>query len=85
MNINPLLCRNVEYMGVIKFRFQYFAIFILMIQDILFRIKQGKDLTQWQDLYQTKEALGVTISNLVHRLRDLGSISIPDLIPIKFI
>ena len=56
-----------------------------MIQDILLKIKQGKDLTQWQDLYQTKEALGVTISNLVHRLRYLGSISIPDLIPIKFI
>ena len=72
-------------MDVIKLQSQYFAIFILMIQDILLKIKQGKDLTQWQDLYQTKEALGVTISNLVHRLRDLGSISIPDLIPIKFI
>lgn len=56
-----------------------------MIQYILLKIKQGKDLTQWQDLYQTKEALGVTISNLVHRLRDLGSISIPDLIRLKFI
>ena len=85
MNSDPLLCRNVEYRGVIKFQSQYFAIFILMIQDILLKIKQGKDLTQWQNLYQTKEALGVTISNLVHRLRDLGSISIPDLIPIKFI
>ncbi|PSM46609.1 Zn peptidase, partial [Chroococcidiopsis sp. CCALA 051] len=35
------------------------------------------DLTKWKHLYAMKDELGVTISNLTHRLQELGLIYIP--------
>jgi hypothetical protein len=43
-----------------------------MPQHVLTELKQDKDLTKWQHLYQMAEELGVTISNLMTRLQDLG-------------
>ena len=43
-----------------------------MPQHILTELKQHKDLSRWQDLYQMAGELGVTISNLTTRLQDLG-------------
>ena len=43
-----------------------------MPQHILIELSKDKDLTKWQHLYQMKDELGITISNLLHRLQDLG-------------
>jgi hypothetical protein len=42
----------------------------------LLELQQGQDLTQWRHLYKLADEFGVTISNLVNRLRDLGWIYI---------
>lgn len=56
---------------------QYFAGCLLMPRYILEEKRQGRDLTRWSHLYAMRDELGVTISNLVHRLQDLGWIHIP--------
>ena len=43
-----------------------------MPQYILVQLSQGKNLTKWSHLYSLADELGVTISNLIHRLQDLG-------------
>ena len=48
-----------------------------MPRHVLEQKIRGKDLTKWSHLYQLKDELGVTISNLTHRLQDLGWIFIP--------
>ncbi|PSF32100.1 Zn peptidase [Aphanothece hegewaldii CCALA 016] len=56
---------------------QYFAGCLLMPRYILEEKCQGRDLTIWPHLYAMRDELGVTISNLVNRLQDLGWIHIP--------
>lgn len=72
-------CRFAEGQGIesIEWQAQYFASCLLMPRQIVQEKIQGKDLMKWSHLYQLKDELGVTISNLTHRLQDLGLISIP--------
>ncbi|MBE9117726.1 ImmA/IrrE family metallo-endopeptidase [Lusitaniella coriacea LEGE 07157] len=76
MPVEPLLCRNIENLQGIEWQAQYFASCLLMPRYILQEMQQHKDLTQWRNLYDIAEQLGVTISNLVHRLKDLNWIEI---------
>lgn len=75
VRVKPFLCRSSN-LARIEWQAQYFAGCLLMPQHILTVLKQGKDLTKWQHLYQMTEELGVTISNLTTRLQDLGWISL---------
>ena len=72
----PLVCRNANHAAGIEWQAQYFAGCLLMPQYILVQLRQGKDLTKWSHLYSLAAELGVTISNLIHRLQDLGWIYI---------
>ena len=72
VSVEPLLCRSADDIDGIEWQAQYFAGCLLMPQHILTELRQDKDLTKWQHLYQMKDELGVTISNLLHRLQDLG-------------
>lgn len=74
LNIEPLLCRTVNDINGIEWQAQYFAGCLLMPQYILAQMIRDKQLNKWQHLYQIAAELGVTISNLVHRLQDLGYI-----------
>ena len=76
VKVKPFLCRNGDSLARIEWQAQYFAGCLLMPQHILTELKQGKDLSKWQHLYQMAEQLGVTISNLTIRLQDLGWISL---------
>ena len=69
--VKPFFCRSSN-LARIEWQAQYFAGCLLMPQHILKELSQNKDLTKWQHLYQMKEELGVTISNLTTRLQDLG-------------
>ena len=71
VQVKPFLCRS-NNLARIEWQAQYFAGCLLMPQYILKELKQDKDLTKWQHLYQIAEDLGVTISNLTTRLQDLG-------------
>lgn len=70
--VKPLLCRSGNNLAGIEWQAQYFASCLLMPQHLLTELKQNKDLTRWQHLYQIAAELGVTISNLTTRLQDLG-------------
>jgi len=76
LKIEPLLCRGEMNFSGIEWQAQYFASCLLMPTFRLLEVSYGKDLTRWKDLYQIAEKMGVTISNLVHRLKDLGWIEI---------
>ena len=78
VKVDPLLCRNDSSIAGIEWQAQYFATCLLMPQYILLEQQVGKDLTRWPDLYEMAEELGVSISNLVHRLKDLDWIYIPE-------
>lgn len=71
VKVKPFLCRSSN-LARIEWQAQYFAGCLLMPQHILKEVKQNKDLTRWQHLYQMAGELGVTISNLTTRLQDLG-------------
>ncbi|MEL6788620.1 MAG: ImmA/IrrE family metallo-endopeptidase [Cyanobacteria bacterium J06607_15] len=71
VRVKPFLCRSSN-LARIEWQAQYFAGCLLMPQHILTRLKQDKNLTRWQHLYQMAQELGVTISNLTTRLQDLG-------------
>ena len=71
VKVKPFLCRSSN-LARIEWQAQYFAGCLLMPQHILKELKQGKDLSKWQHLYQMAGELGVTISNLTTRLKDLG-------------
>ena len=75
VKVKPFLCRSSN-LARIEWQAQYFAGCLLMPQHVLTELKQGKDLTKWQHLYQIAGELGVTISNLTTRLQDLGWISL---------
>jgi Zn-dependent peptidase ImmA (M78 family) len=72
IQVQPFLCRSQNNLARIEWQAQYFAGCLLMPQHILTELKQNKDLTTWQHLYQMAEELGVTISNLTTRLQELG-------------
>lgn len=76
IKVEPLLCRSEQQEKGIEWQAQYFATCLLMPEYILQKITKGKNLTKWRDLYNVSEELGVTISNLLHRLKDLGWIDI---------
>ncbi|HAG80228.1 MAG TPA: Zn peptidase [Cyanobacteria bacterium UBA12227] len=78
-NLQPFLCRstnNQKETRSIEWQAQYFASCLLMPRHILKEKRLGRDLTNWHDLYIMKDELGVTISNLTHRLKELGWIHI---------
>ncbi|MGL4883628.1 MAG: ImmA/IrrE family metallo-endopeptidase [Waterburya sp.] len=72
VQVKPFLCRSQNNLARIEWQAQYFAGCLLMPQHILTELKQNKDLTTWQNLYQMAEEIGVTISNLTTRLQELG-------------
>ena len=76
VKVDPLLCRNSEQIRGIEWQAQYFATCLLMPEGKMKTVCQGRNLSNWRSLYKISEELGVTISNLIHRLRDLGWIEI---------
>jgi len=77
----PFVCRgasNFSKIESIEWQAQYFATCLLMPRMIMQEKCQNRDLTVWTNLYEIAEELGVTISNLKHRLKDLGLIHIPE-------
>lgn len=73
--VEPFLCRNVNSLKGIEWQAQYFAGCLLMPKFKLEDAQRGRDLTNWKHLYAMKDELGVTISNLIIRLKDLNWIS----------
>ena len=76
----PFVCRNGSNhtkLASIEWQAQYFASCLLMPRHILEVKRDGKDLKKWTHLYHLKDELGVTISNLTHRLQEIGWIHIP--------
>lgn len=76
----PFVCRahsGISELESIEWQAQYFASCLLMPRYILEQKRQERDLTRWSDLYKIRDELGVSISNLVNRLQDLGWIEIP--------
>jgi hypothetical protein len=78
VRVKPLLCRNDEQIQGIEWQAQYFASCLLMPRLMLEEKIQGRDLTQWPDLYAIAADFGVTISNLLHRLKDLEWVSLKE-------
>ncbi len=78
IKVDPLLCRNEVNLSGIEWQAQYFASCLLMPQFKLKEVCQKRNLQQWKELYNIAEELGVTISNLGHRLKDLGWIDLKD-------
>ncbi len=76
----PFVCRGASddsKIASIEWQAQYFASCLLMPRHILEQKQQGRDLTKWSHLYEMRDELGVSISNLTNRLQDLGWITIP--------
>ncbi|WP_239121686.1 MULTISPECIES: ImmA/IrrE family metallo-endopeptidase [Spirulina sp. CCY15215] len=78
VSVKPLLCRNNEQIQGIEWQAQYFASCLLMPRYLLEEKIQGRDITQWTDLYAIAADFGVTISNLLHRLKDLEWVSLKE-------
>ncbi len=76
IQVPPLLCRSEDQLEGIEWQAQYFASCLLMPQFILINNVKNVDLTKWKNLYKLAEKFGVTISNLTHRLKNLGWINI---------
>lgn len=76
LKVAPLLCRSDRTLKGIEWQAQYFATCLLMPRQVLEELRQEKDLTKWHNLYNIAKSLGVTISNLIHRLKDLGWIEL---------
>ncbi|MBR8830388.1 MAG: hypothetical protein N5P05_003483 [Chroococcopsis gigantea SAG 12.99] len=72
IKVEPLLCRNDLILQGIEWQAQYFASCLLMPGFKLEQSCRGKELSQWRHLYAIADELGVTISNLIHRLKDTG-------------
>lgn len=72
---DPFFCRgnsSSRELESIEWQAQYFAGCLLMPRHILLAKAHQLDLTRWRHLYELKDELGVSISNLVKRLQDLG-------------
>jgi hypothetical protein len=72
VKVQPLLRQNNTGLQGREWQAQYFAGCLLMPEYILIEKSKNKDLTKWTNLYTLAEELGVTISNLIYRLRALG-------------
>lgn len=80
---HPFLCRSVnDSDSVLKVRLtkqqesmewqaQYFSSCLLMPKQKLLEEKKGRNLTNYRHLCAMSEDMGVSISNLKHRLKDL--------------
>ncbi|MEG4454422.1 ImmA/IrrE family metallo-endopeptidase [Microcoleus sp. N9_A1] len=84
----PFLCRKVTEQHIsksstnkqfdsIEWQAQYFASCLLMPTHILEEKRIGRDLTREFHLDAMAQDIGVTKSNLKHRLKDVGWICIP--------
>jgi hypothetical protein len=73
----PFLCRSMTRLEGVEWQAQYFASCLLMPYRKLKESGKGRKLTSWPHLYSLAEDFGVTISNLIYRLQDLGWIHIP--------
>ncbi len=72
VKVKPLLRQNNKVLEGREWQAQYFSSCLLMPEYILIEKSKDKDLTKWGDLHSLKNELGVTISNLIYRLRGLG-------------
>ncbi|MFB2894737.1 ImmA/IrrE family metallo-endopeptidase [Aerosakkonemataceae cyanobacterium BLCC-F50] len=78
IDVQPFLCRAVSgQLQKMERQAQLFASYLLMPQYILEEMQIGKDLTKWPHLYAMAKDIGVTISNLKNRLKQLDWIIIP--------
>ena len=74
IEVQPFLCRSEQTARGIEWQAQYFAGCLLMPEYKLVEAKQRRDLRNWNHLYAIADEFGVTISNLVYRLKSLGLI-----------
>ena len=72
IEVQPFLCRSEQTARGIEWQAQYFAGCLLMPEYKLVEAKQRRDLRNWRHLYAIADEFGVTISNLVYRLKSLG-------------
>ncbi|BAY17899.1 hypothetical protein NIES21_37410 [Anabaenopsis circularis NIES-21] len=74
-------CRSasstIDKFEAMEWQAQYFASCLLMPRYVLQKLCTGRNLTSWSHLYLIKDELGVTISNLINRLQNLGWIYLP--------
>lgn len=78
IQVEPLLCRSQSNLEGIEWQAQYFASCLLMPEYKLKEVSKGRSLTRWRHLYEMAQELGVTISNLTYRLKDIGWIYLSD-------
>ncbi|MCG6133191.1 MAG: ImmA/IrrE family metallo-endopeptidase [Nostoc sp. LLA-1] len=79
INVQPFLCRNVSgQLEKIEWQAQYFASCLLMPRHKLEETRKGRNLTKEFHLDAMAHEIGVTKSNLKHRLKDLDWIHIPE-------
>lgn len=71
IEVEPFLCRSVQYAKGIEWQAQYFASCLLMPKYKLLEAQHNRDLTNWRHLYAMADEFGVTISNLTNRLKSL--------------
>ncbi|MEH2149996.1 ImmA/IrrE family metallo-endopeptidase [Nostoc sp.] len=78
IDIQPFLCRAVSgQLQKMEWQAQRFASYLLMPHYILEQMAAEHDLTKWSHLYAMQKDLGVTITNLKVRLRQLNWIILP--------
>lgn len=76
VSVAPFVCRNAAERQGLEWQAQYFAGCLLLPRYELAARCRGRDLSRWPPLYAIAEEMGVTISNLTHRLRDLDWIEL---------
>lgn len=74
--IKLFTCRSDRSSAKIEWQDQYFASCLLMPKYKLKESINGRDLTNWTDLYAIADECGITISNLTNRLKSLKWISL---------
>ncbi|NJK36992.1 MAG: ImmA/IrrE family metallo-endopeptidase [Oscillatoriales cyanobacterium RM2_1_1] len=76
----PFVCRStsndVKVVESVEWQAQQFASCLLMPRWILDQKFNHRSFTNWSHLYEVKDELGVTISYLLHRLKDLNWITV---------
>jgi hypothetical protein len=75
--VQPFLCRSASNPQRIEWQAQYFAGCLLMPRYVLEDVARGRNLTNWKHLYAMADDLGVSISNLKHRLQSINWIVLP--------
>ena len=71
IEVQPFLCRSEQSAKGIEWQAQYFAGCLLMPEYKLVEARKGRNLTNWKHLYAIADEFGVTISNLLYRLKSL--------------